>query len=102
MRLLRKRRKVITSEPSKSGMKFVHIPLGDIEVVVYIDASFAINLDQSSQLGYLVLFRDAKSQETKLITLILTKANGSASPSWLQNFLLLSMGTTHARQSTRL
>lgn len=47
LRLLRKFRKVITAEPSKSGLSFMQIPPGDIEVVVCIDASFAINLDQS-------------------------------------------------------
>jgi len=58
-RLLRKMQRMMHTDSSKGGLKFVHIPEKKVEVVVCIDASFATNKDKSSQLGVLAMLRDS-------------------------------------------
>ena len=60
MRILRKAVKVIKSTPSINGLNFVRIEPKRLEVVACIDASFATNKERLSQLGILVMLRNAK------------------------------------------
>ena len=67
MRILRKLQKLLKEPVSKSGLKFVHIPPQDIEVAVCVDAAFATNYDESSQLGCLVMLRNSKNGDANIV-----------------------------------
>ena len=51
LRILRKAWKVIRNPPSIAGLMFVPLDVENTEIVVCIDAAFAVNKDFSSQLG---------------------------------------------------
>lgn len=57
-RTLRKLQTVMNSPALLSELKFVYIGSKNLKVVVCIDASFAVNIDKSSQLSLLAMTRD--------------------------------------------
>lgn len=65
--LLKKPLRIMKSGPPMNGIKFKPILPKDCEVVVCIDAAFAINPDKSSQLGILVLLRDKLTKAVNII-----------------------------------
>lgn len=67
LRLLKKAMKIARSGPSLSGLKFKTIPVEHMEMVICIDAAFATNPDQSSQLGVLAMIRCKKTKCVNII-----------------------------------
>ena len=58
LRVLKKLKKTIGTNPSTSGLKFVNFDPKNLEVVVCIDAAFAVNKDSTSQIGIVAMLRD--------------------------------------------
>ena len=50
-----------------SGLRFVHIPPEKLEVVVCIDAAFAVNPDHTSQLSILAMLRNCETGHVNII-----------------------------------
>lgn len=67
IRILRKLRKIATRAPSLSGLRFVDINHKSMDVVACIDASFATNMDRSSQLGVLILLRERDTGRANVV-----------------------------------
>lgn len=55
------------SKQSVASLGFVNISKPEIEIIVYIDITFAINQDKSSQLGILVMARDEENGSVNII-----------------------------------
>ena len=74
MRILRKAWKVLNAEPSINGIKFIQLDVEKMDIVVCIDAAFAVNKDHSSQLGVLILLRETDSGKTNVVHFSSTKS----------------------------
>lgn len=67
LKLLNKCQEALYSNLSVDGLKYVYIPREQIEVVVCIDAAFAVNKDMSSQLGLLAMVRHKLNGDVNII-----------------------------------
>lgn len=65
--LFQKLRKAMTSPPSMNGLKFIRIPNDRLEVVLCIEAAFAVTVEKSSQLGIFVMVRYKKDCSTNIM-----------------------------------
>ncbi len=74
MRILRKASKALASEPSRTGLQYTYLNPQKIEVVACIDAAFAVNDDKSSQLGIIVMLRDAATNHVNIVHYSSTKS----------------------------
>lgn len=74
MRILRKLLKIMKGYPSLGGLRFVHIPPQSLEVVVCIDAAFAVNKDNSSQLGVVAMLLNKNTFESNIIHFLSIKS----------------------------
>lgn len=90
-RLSRKLQKPLSSPHARKGPAFVHIRLETAEVVVYIDAAFAVNMNKSSQLGVPGMVRNIIGCSANNIYFAFDKASESVSHFSHQNSLLLLM-----------
>ena len=66
-RLMEKCIKVLKEGPSQDGLKYVHLDPENIEVVVAVDAAFAVNPDKTSQIGLIAMLRDKNSKKINIV-----------------------------------
>eukprot|EP00171_Calliarthron_tuberculosum_P023256 IDg23256t1 len=67
IKILMKLEKVVSGGPSLHGLKYVRLPMHSVEVFVCIDASFAVNEDNTSQVGVLAMLRNPQSGACNVI-----------------------------------
>lgn len=67
MHILRKASNTLVSNTSESGLTFVHLNPESLEFVLCIDATFATNADNSSQLGVVIMLRDTGTGRVNII-----------------------------------
>lgn len=65
---------VMFSNPALLGMKYIHVPRKNVEVVLCSDAAIAVNKDKPSQLNILVMFWNVHYGSPNIVHYISSKS----------------------------
>lgn len=65
--LFKKCLKTISDGPSKDGIKYVHLDTANIDVVITVDGSQAVNPDKSSQIGIVAMVLEKNTRAANVI-----------------------------------